>query len=218
MKSLPGKMKAFCLVACPFLAVLLLAACHSTDPSFPEAAGTNSVSAKASSQPAAAHGFSSDRLVPGNKITITYSGNPSPPPKHDEKVREDGFISPPLLLKPVMAAGKTVGQLQEELQNFYVPSYFKSLTVTVTTEERVVYVGGEVKAPGPHPYLPGMTVLKAIQAAGDFTEYGNRRNVTVTRANGQQETVNCNKALDDARYDKPVYPDDRIHVKRRIVW
>jgi hypothetical protein len=56
------------------------------------------------------------------------------------------------------------------------------------------------------------------QAAGDFNEYGNRRNVTVTRANGHQEKVNCSKALQDPKYDKLVYPDDRIQVKRRIVW
>jgi polysaccharide export outer membrane protein len=117
-----------------------------------------------------------------------------------------------------MAAGKTVGKLQEELQALYVPDYYKSLSVVITTEERFVYVGGEVKNPGPHQYLPGMTVLKAIQSAGDFTEYGNRRNVTLTRASGRQETVNCSKAINDPKYDKLVYPDDRIHVKKRVVW
>jgi len=226
MMSLPSVSKVLFVFPSSLAAVLILTGCHTSDYAFTEGSSTNNTAAATvSAQPVngATNAtidlpLSSERLVPGNKVTITFSGNPTPPPKHEEKVREDGFISPPLLTKPVMAAGKTVGQLQEELHSLYVPDQFKSLTVTVSTEERMVYVGGEVKNPGPHPYLPGMTVLKAIQAAGDFTEYGNRRNVTVTRVNGRQETVNCNKAFKDARYDKPVYPDDRVQVKRRIVW
>jgi len=218
-------MKSMCLYLAPIGALLLFTGCSTADYSFPEAAATNSPSvgstssrvSDASANPVdGAQAGSSDRLVAGNKVTITFSGNPSPPPKHEEKIREDGYLSPPLLTKPVLAAGKTVGKLQEELQTLYVPDYFKSLTVTVSTEERFVYVGGEVKSPGPRPYLPGMTVLKAIQAAGDFTEYGSRRNVTITRSNGRQETVNCSKALNDPKYDKLVYPDDRIVVKKRL--
>lgn len=209
-------------------AMLVFAGCGTTEYSFPNAGGTNSSTVGSASNKASPNANpgdgvvqvgSSDRLVPGNKVTITFSGTPSPPPKHEEKIREDGYIGPPLLQKPIMAAGKTVGKLQEELQALYVPDYFRSLTVTVSTEERFVYVGGEVKNPGPHLYLPGLTVLKAIQSAGDFTEYGNRRNVTITRANGgRQETVNCSKAFKDSKYDKLVYPDDRIQVYKRIVW
>jgi protein involved in polysaccharide export with SLBB domain len=219
MKLLSSPVKTWGLVMPGLATLLMLAACKTSDYTFPDAVGTNGVSASsvvATNSIEAA--LSSDRLVPGNKITITFSGNPSPPPKHEERVREDGYVSPPLLVKPVMAAGKTVGQLQEELRSLYVPAYFKSLTVTVSTDERVVFVGGQVKNPGPHLYMTGMTVLKAIQAAGDFTEFGNPRNVTVTRANGRQETVNCSKALVDPKYDKLVYPDDRIQVKRRVIW
>jgi len=221
MTSLIGKMKAFCLLTGPLLAILLLTSCQTGEPSYPEASGTNAMPRAGTSGGMASPadpGLSSDRLVPGNKIAITFSGNPSPPPKHEEKIREDGQISPPLLGKPVQAAGKTVGQLQEELHSLYVPNQFRALTVTVTTEDRVVYVGGEVKTPGPHPYLPGMTVLKAIQSAGDFTEFGNRRNVILTRTSGKQEQVNCSKALKDPKYDKPVYPDDRITVQKRVIW
>lgn len=219
MKSLPRVLKTCCLLLPALSALVILAACKTSDYTLSDAGNTNSVSSSGVvSTNALDLALSSDRLVPGNKITITFSGNPSPPPKHDERVREDGYVSPPLLVKPVLAAGKTVGQLQEELRALYVPAYFKSLTVTVSTDERVVFVGGQVKNPGPHLYMAGMTVLKAIQAAGDFTEYGNPRNVTVTRANGRQEKVNCSKALADPRYDKLVYPDDRIQVKRRVVW
>src|SRR6267143_422062 len=34
---------------------------------------------------------STDVLRPGYKVTITFSGVPTPPPKHEEKIREDGY-------------------------------------------------------------------------------------------------------------------------------
>jgi polysaccharide export outer membrane protein len=155
-----------------------------------------------------------DILRPGYKVTITFSGINPPPPKHEEKIREDGCITPPLL-GPVLAAGKTIGTLQEELQALYVPDYYRMLTVTVTTEDRFFFVGGEVKSEGPRPYLPGMTVLKAIQHAGGFTEFANRKKVWITRADGRQEQINCSKATKNPKYDKLIFPDDRVDVLRK---
>jgi polysaccharide export outer membrane protein len=159
---------------------------------------------------------SPDRLSPGNKITVTFSGNPNAPKNHEEKVREDGYISPPLLTRPVKASDKTVGELQEELQGLYVPAFFRSLTVTVTTEERFFYVGGEVKSPGRLLYLSEMTTLKAIQSAGDFTEFAKRSKVQIIRANGRKETVNCDKAMKDPTKDLPIFPGDQIIVPKRL--
>jgi polysaccharide export outer membrane protein len=156
-------------------------------------------------------------LHPGNRLTITFSGTPLPPPKHEEKIREDGTITPPQLDKPVQAAGLTVGELQDALHKAYVPAYYKSLTVTVAAEERFFYVAGEVKTPGRLLYLSRMTVLRAVQAAGDFTDFASRKNVEVIRANGKVERVNCIKAGKDPRLDKPIYPDDTVRVRRRLM-
>jgi polysaccharide biosynthesis/export protein len=161
---------------------------------------------------------SADDLVPGNRIRITYSGQANVPPPHEQVIPEDGTIKPPLLKEPVIAAGKKVGQLQEELLSLYIPAYFKTLTITVVCDERYFWVGGEVKSPGQKPYLSQMTVLKAIQAAADFTDFAKRSKVRVTRANGRTETVNCSKAAKDSKYDRPVYPGDRIDVPRRVIW
>lgn len=157
-----------------------------------------------------------DWLYPGVRITITFSGVPPPSDKHEEQIREDGFINPPLLGKAIKAAGKTIGQLQDELQKAYVPDYFRTATVTVKREETFYFVGGEVKNPGQKPYLSEMTVLKAIQAAGDFTDFARRSRVQIIRANGQKETINCDKALKNPKLDKRIYPNDTIHVPRRI--
>ena len=180
--------------------------------------GSTPVSVPAPSDSASSsNSLGADWLSPGNKITITYSGIINAPPKHEEKVREDGYISPPLLGRPVMAAGKTIGQLQEELQKLYVPDYFtRALTVTVATEERWFFVGGDVRNPNRYLYSGQMTVLKAVQTAGGFTEFAKRTRVQITRADGRKETpVNCDKAVRNPKLDLAIFPGDQIFVDRR---
>lgn len=213
-----------CLAAASVAAVLT--GCQSSQYGFEEVPPGGSISnapALSTASPVNAPGVTNkqqaplrDRLSPGNKIIVTFSGNPNAPEKHEEKVREDGFINPPLLGRLVKASDRTVGELQEELQGLYVPAFFKSLTVTVTTEERFFYVGGEVKSPGRLLYLSEMTVMKAIQSAGDFTEFAKRTKVQIIRANGRKETVNCNKAIINPKLDLPVYPDDQVIVPKRL--
>ena len=159
--------------------------------------------------------FKADTIHVGDRVTITYSGLPVPLPAHVEQVREDGQINPPLLKEPVLVAGKTVGELQDELHRLYVPGIYKAVTVTVTIPERYFWVGGEVKMPGQKPYLSQMTVVKAVQAAGDFTDFGDRKAVIVTRTDKTTVVVNVKKAIRDPKFDAPIYPGDQVHVKRR---
>jgi protein involved in polysaccharide export with SLBB domain len=156
-----------------------------------------------------------DQLGIGDRINLVFSGNPNAPHPHTEQIREDGFITPPLLGINVYAAGKTIGQLQRELLDLYVPAFFPMLTVTVRSEDRQISVGGHVHRPGPIIYRSDMTVLKAIQAAGDFTNFANRRRVLVTRQDGTLIEVDCRRALRDSTYDVQLYPGDRIHVQQR---
>jgi polysaccharide biosynthesis/export protein VpsN len=167
-------------------------------------------------RPPAPEGLGADQLFPGNRISIIFYGPASPPPPHQEQIREDGFITPPLLREPVQAAGKTIGQLQKELHDLYVPAFFKALTVTVRNEERYYFVGGEVRLPGQKQYLSEMTGLKAVQAAGDFTDFANRSNVQIIRSDGRTESFNARTALRDPSQDPPIYPGDVINVPRRF--
>ncbi len=215
-------MRSFLLSLAP-LTVALLSGCGTPQYGFPEANTTNAAPAiggtpvSVPQENAAAVNQSPDWLRPGNRITIVFSGIPSPPPKHEEKIREDGNINPPLLGHPVKAAGKTIGKLQEELQHLYVPAFFtRALTLTVATEERWFYVGGEVKSQGRYMYSGEMTVRKAIQTAGDFTPYANRKKVRIIRASGKTETVNCDKALKNPKLDLPVFADDQVIVPIRL--
>jgi polysaccharide export outer membrane protein len=159
---------------------------------------------------------SPDTLRPGDRIEIAFSGNANAPyAPHREQIRDDGLFQPPLLGTNVLAAGKTVGQLQELLTDLYVPAFFKTLTVTVRLEDRYFFVGGQVRMPGQKLYLSEMTVTKAIQSAGDFTDFANRGKVELVRKDGTRLMVNFKKAMRDSKADPPIYPGDMIHVNRR---
>lgn len=150
----------------------------------------------------------------GDTVVVNLSGPPEPIPPHEEPIKEDGTITMPLI-GSVQALGKTAGQLQTDIHSLYVPKYYNQLTVTVkSTQDRVYYVGGEVKQPNRYVYTGTTTVTKAIQSAGDFTNFGSHR-VWLIRANGQRVRVDCDKALKNPSLDLPVYPGDQIQVPKR---
>jgi len=159
----------------------------------------------------------SDVFAVGNIVTITFSGITDPPSPHEETIKEDGTITPPLI-GPVKAAGKSAGELQKEIRDRYVPKYYNSnLNVTVKSQERVFYVGGQVKSPGRVVYIGEITVTKAIQACGDFTDFANKKKVMLYRKGGGKPIrVNCVDALKDPSKDLPVYAGDKIHVPQRL--
>ena len=159
---------------------------------------------------------STDSLEPGNQITITFSGLSTVPVPYSCRIREDGTISPPYLKEPVIAAGKTIGKLEQELEQEYVPAIYKTINVTIRTADRFFYVGGEVRQPSRQIFIGRITVTQAIQSAGDFTDFGNQREVRVIRANGKVDIIDCKAALDDPTRDLPVYPGDNIVVGRRL--
>ena len=146
---------------------------------------------------------------------FVFSGVETPIPQHEERIKEDGTITLSLI-GSVKAEGKTPGQLQKDIRDLYVPKYYsQSLNVTVKSQDRFFYVGGEVKANNRYPWVEGMTIVKAIQNAGGFTDYAKSSKVRVTRADGKTFTVNYDKAIVNPELDVPIYPDDSINVPRK---
>jgi polysaccharide export outer membrane protein len=151
----------------------------------------------------------------GDLVQVTFAGVENPPPQHEERIKDDGTITLPLI-GSVVAKGKTTGELQNDIRAQYVPKYFReTLTVTVKAQERSFFVGGEVKNPGRFPWTEGMTVVKAIQTAGYFTDYAKRSKVQLIRSNGKTVNINYDRALEKPELDLPVYPSDSINVPRR---
>ena len=219
---------------------IVLSGCGSTDepnlsdnPSAPAMAGTGSggsVSAEETNGAASVSGPGADdvdsalaraaRFQAGETVSISSStgsemvAGPIPATPQSYLIADDGTISLPLI-GSVMAEGKTPGELQKIITGLYVPQYFVRLAVTVTAQNRVYYVGGEVTKPGPEEYLGQTTVTKAIQSAGDFTMFASHT-VWLTHSDGTRIQVNVDKALQDSANDPPVFPGDQIQVPRRV--
>ena len=168
-------------------------------------------------QPAKVAGGSADLLRVGDPLNVTFSDLPVLTQPFEIRIKDDGTITL-LLNQTFAAAGKTIGQLEKEIRARYVPAYYINMTVTVKQQEgtRFYYVGGEVKAPGRQVYVSRITVLKAIQSAGDFTDFAKKTKVQLTRVDGQNLIVNCIKARKDPSLDLEVYPGDKIHVPRSL--
>lgn len=171
-------------------------------------------SSGAGSNAAAPRAVSTDKLRKGDLVSISFSGIATPPAEQEERIKEDGTINLQLL-GPVTAEGKTPGELQKEIQDGYVPKYFRRLTVTVKTENRFFYVDGEVRSGGRLMYAGELTALRAIASAGGFTDFAARTRVQLIRATGEKIRIDAKKAAEDPRHDPMVLPGDTIIVPRR---
>jgi polysaccharide biosynthesis/export protein VpsN len=176
------------------------------------AGGSNAVTSGAPS--GTLGGEEAGRLAVEDLVKVTFSGVEPPIQPHEERIKEDGNITMPLV-GAIKAEGRTPGELQKAITEAYVPKFYKRLTVTVTTDRRIYYVGGQVRMPGRQEYLGPTTVTKAIQSAGDFTDFAAKTRVELTRANGKFIKLDCEKAAKDPSQDLPVFPGDKIHVPQR---
>lgn len=142
--------------------------------------------------------------VPGDdvaQISATYT------------VDNEGNINLPYIGK-MKAQGVTAGALQTMIQSAYVQQkIFTNPTIIITTAGggRFVNVSGDVRSPQRVVYTPDLTLLKAITAAGDFTDYANARKVQLLRG-GERIVVDVKKIRENPSLDIPLRPGDDIYV------
>jgi polysaccharide export outer membrane protein len=183
--------------------VFLLAGCATTQPQFDELTGGSDTNRG-----------NVEKFHDGDLVVVSFAGPTLDKKPHEERIKDDHTITPPDI-GPVIAAGKTAGELQKELQAKY-GEIFKNLTVTVKAGDRYYSIDGEVRQPGPKPYLGDTDVLRAIAAGGGFTEFAKKSKILVTRKNGKKFTVDYEKAIENSAENLPIYPDDQIYVPRRF--
>lgn len=159
----------------------------------------------------------SDLIAVGDILTVTFSDLPAAVGVLEPRVqvKEDLTISLPYGVR-VVAAGKKFGQLEKEIWTNYVPTTFTQVTISVKPEQRWYSVGGEVKQPGRQLHVGVVRILQAIQGAGDFTDFSNRKKVEIIRADGRHQVIDCIKARRDQRLNVLICPGDAIHVPRRL--
>ena len=203
----------------------LLAGCNTGAPNggvagIPDQSGTHFASVGATSGAGGgAMGATSDTLDTlhvGDTVTVDFSDMAVSYPTREERIKEDGTIT---LLegKTFVAAGRTRGQLEREIHDWYVPRFYVKMTVSVSQkiQTQFYYVRGEVRKPDRQIYISRITVLKAIASANDFTDFARKTAVILTRANGQKIRINCKKAIKNPSLDLEVLPGDDIFVPRR---
>lgn len=161
------------------------------------------------------------QIKSGQAIQITISGVPV-----EEKGRFDqmypvsatGMINMPII-GLVRAAGLRSEDLATVLQNRYKqaeiytnPTFQVIASDEAVIEERLVIVGGYVRAPGPKAYIRNMTLWQAIQAAGGATEFGSLNRVQLIRGGGKPRILNCDVPSEKMT---PLQPGDSIDVPQK---
>lgn len=126
-----------------------------------------------------------------------------------EKIRlsDAGTLSFPYLGE-IRVRGMTVGALEDFITKGLKGRYLLNPQVTVTIHEyRNFFVNGQVDKPGGYPFVPGLTVRKAISMAGGFKERASKEKINVIREDdvkGMPQRVPL---------EAPVQPGDIITVE-----
>jgi protein involved in polysaccharide export with SLBB domain len=124
--------------------------------------------------------LSTYKLGVGDVITVQVVGEDD---LKREKIRlsDAGTLSFPYLGE-IKVKGMTVGELESYITKGLKGRYLLDPQVTVTIQEyRNFFVNGMVDKPGGYPYVPGLTVRKAISIAGGFKERASKEKINVIR-------------------------------------
>jgi len=200
------------------LSGLWLAGCGTPSEHFGNVPGTDpTMTHSATNQttlPAKSGSPDSETIKIGDSLTVVFSDINPQPPAFTDSVRGDGNIKL-LMDHSFMAANKTRSQLEKEVHDFYVPNYYRYMTVTILPKDQFYWVGGEVKGANRFQWVGPTTVTRAIQSAGDFSDYARKRHVKLYRVDGKIDTVDCVEALKNPALDLQVFPGDTVKVPRR---
>jgi polysaccharide biosynthesis/export protein len=130
------------------------------------------------------------------------------------EVNTAGNIEMPVI-GPVKAAGLTIDQLQTALvQN--LTNNVKNPSVIVRFLQFNVDVLGEVRIPGTKKFnVDRVTIIDALSAAGDLTDFGRREDVKVIREEGGKKIYHTVDLRSKTIFESPVYvlqPNDIVYV------
>ncbi len=150
--------------------------------------------------------LSTYKLGSGDLISIRVMGEDD---LKREKIRlsDAGTVSFPILGE-MRVKGMTVGALEQHITLGLKGRYLLDPKVNVSIEEyRNFFVNGMVEKPGGYPFVPGLTVRKAISIAGGFKERASREKLNIIRDDDPAQTP---RRVDQ---NSPVLPGDILTVE-----
>jgi polysaccharide export outer membrane protein len=130
-------------------------------------------------------------------------------------IDKDGFLNLPVIGR-VQVTDKTTSQVSELLKES-LTNVLNQPVVTVKLVNRYVTVLGEVLRPGHYVCAKEkITIFEAIGLAGDITDYGNRREIMLTRNIGGQNIIVFLDLSEPSLLESPFYylrPNDVVYIK-----
>ena len=153
------------------------------------------------------------RLQPGDGLYVILRDIPQAG-TYEEVVDENGNIALPYI--PELKVSEfTAAELEKIVHKQYVPDYYRHVVVTVMVPtQRSIFIQGEVRAPGRHAFVPGMTLSEAITSVGGETPFGNGKKVKILRK-GKTTIHNLEKIRKQREADPPLQPGDFIIVSKK---
>lgn len=130
-------------------------------------------------------------------------------------ISSQGYLELPVI-GMVKVADKTIPEVSSMLQDS-LEFILSNPTVTVKLVNRYVSVLGEVRSPGHYSYSQEkLTIYNALGLAGDILDYGDRREVVLTRNEGgfsKRFILDLGKPETLALEGYYIRPNDMIYVK-----
>ena len=143
----------------------------------------------------------------------------------DYQVDPRGYIYLPLLEAGIKASGISSSALARRIEEAYKNAeIYSNPRINVISNKdqaaqkidaQIITVGGKVRNPGPVQYIRGMTLFKAVAAAGGADAFGADNRVELHQKGVKKiydiKSNNQHMAI-------PVFPGDTIRVPQKNVW
>lgn len=142
----------------------------------------------------------------GDVITINVLGEDD---LKREKLRltDAGTIQYPVLGE-LRVRGLTTGELVKNITDGLKGRYLVDPKVTVSIDEyRPFFINGEVFKPGGYPFVPGLSVLKAVSIAGGFKDRASKSKMFVIRDGSSSDK------REKVEMDTSIFPGDILTVE-----
>lgn len=154
--------------------------------------------------------YNSGNIEPYGASLISYS------------IDKEGYLHLPVI-GSLSVKDKTLAQVSEMIR-ISLANILSQPVISVKLVNRYVSVLGEVEDPGHYAFAQDkLTIFDALGLAGDITEYGNRKEVILTRnENGKNIRTNLDLSRSDILESSYYYlrPNDMVYVKplRKKFW
>lgn len=146
-------------------------------------------------------------LGPGDKIKLALFGDDALTGEYD--VTQDGTITFPLI-GAISAQGLTTEQFSRQVEQALSRGYYKNPRISVQIINlQPIYVHGEVNTAGSFPYVPDLTLGKAVALSGGYSYRARMDVVAIRRGRSDGEVfVSANQSM-------PLAPGDTVRILER---